>query len=149
MSRTWRIAFRALYQFLRFADPLIRGWYRAYGVGNVRELRVRSRRSGRTRSVLVGILEGPDGLYLGHPDGHVEWTLDLEAAGEGELRWRDGPAIAFRPVLLEAGSERDAAIEATDQHPFPGNLVYGLARSQIREVGVYFRLDPVLEQPAS
>lgn len=143
MSSRWRIGFRALYRVLRLADPVIRGWWLAAGLGNVVELRVPSRRSGRMRSILVGVLRTGDALYLGHPNGHVQWTLDLAAAGEGELRWPGAAeSVAFRPVWLAPGVERSAAIRATRQHPFPGNLVYRLGRRHIEAVGVFCRLEP-------
>ena len=42
-----------------------------------------------------------------------------------------------------AGVERDAVIFATaDQQPFPGNLLYRVARRHILSEGRYFRLDP-------
>ena len=39
---------------------------------------------------------------------------------------------AFRASRLPDGPERDAAIKATWQHPFPGNVVYRLGRRHVR-----------------
>ena len=138
------LLFRALYRLLHWLDPVLRWSYRSVGMGNVHELFVRSRRSGRQRSVLLTLLHTDSGLYLGHPNGAVAWTRDLEAAGEGELRWRDNEPLLFRPVRVPDGPERDAVIRATwVQQPFPGSLIYSVARRHVRRCGVYFRLDPV------
>jgi hypothetical protein len=145
VSRVWERGFRLLYRILGWLDPLIRSVWSRAGLGNVVELRVASRRSARTRSVLVGILRTPEGLYLGHPNGASGWTMDLDAAGGGQLVLHGLPPLDFRAVLLAGGSERDAAIAATNQHPFPGNLVYRLARPHVRAVGRYYRLEPVAE----
>jgi hypothetical protein len=142
VSGAWSVAFRLLYRLLRLIDPLVRAWYRTGGAGNIVELRVMSRRSGRPRSVLVGLLRAGDALYVGHPDGHAEWTLDLEAAGEGQLVWADGLPLDFRPVPAGPGAEREAVIRATNQHPFPANVVYRLARRHVRAAGVYYRVEP-------
>ena len=45
-----------------------------------------------------------------------------------------------RPAL--AGDERDRVFRTFGQHPFPANIVYRLARSHIRAVGVYFAIEP-------
>jgi hypothetical protein len=142
MSRFWRTAFVIQYRLLALIDPLVRAWWRRFGLGNVVELRV-ARRNGRgSRSRLVGLLRVGDGLYLGHPNGPVGWTRDLEAAGEAVVvrpRLEELPISASR---LAVGDEREAAIRATDQHPFPGNLVYRLGRRHVRSVGVFFRVTP-------
>lgn len=147
MSRTWSRIFRATYAALRLLDPAIRAWYGTFGLGNLVELQVPGRRTGRRRSTLLGLLRASDGLYLGHPNGEVSWTRNLASAGEGELRWRDGPHVFFRPVRLEPGEERDAAILATDQHPFPGSFLYRAGRRHVRAVGVFFRLEPLAHEP--
>jgi hypothetical protein len=126
-----------------FIDPLVRGWYRGRGIGNTVDLIVPGRRTGRPRPVLLGLLRVGDRVYLGHPNGDVAWTRNLEAAGAGEVRPHDFPAFTVRPVRLGDGDERDAVISATwHQHPFPGNVLYFLARRHIRAVGAYFRLEP-------
>ena len=140
MSRFWSTAYRVQYRFLALLDPLIRAVWRRFGVGNVVELSVPSRRGGRPRSRLVGLLHAGQGRYIGHPNGHVGWTRDLAVAGAGVLSWPDGAAWSFRAHILAPGDEREAAIRATSQHPFPGNLVYRLGRRHIRAVGVFFRL---------
>jgi hypothetical protein len=141
MSGFWHRAFRVQYRILALIDRPVRVVWRRFGVGNVVELRV-ARRGGRgVRSRMVGLLRVGDRRYLGHPDGHVGWTRDLEAAGGGTYCWPEGPEYRFRAVTLSVGPERDEAIRATSQHPFPGNLVYRLGRRHVRAAGVFFRLE--------
>ena len=143
MQSFWRSAFRVLYRLLAITDPLIRSVWRRVGIGNVVELRVQQRGGEGTRSRLVGLLHAGGELYLGHPSGHVGWTRDLEGAGEGRLVWPNGNELHFRMTRLSVNdAQRDEAIRATGQHPFPGNLMYRLARGHIRREGVFFRLDP-------
>jgi hypothetical protein len=140
MSRFWRMAFVVQYRLLALIDPLVRAWWRRFGLGNVVELRV-ARRNGRgSRSRLVGLLRVDDALYLGHPNGPVGWTRDLEAAGEAVLIRPRDEEFAITARRLAVGDEREAAIRATNQHPFPGNLVYRLGRRHVRNVGVFFRV---------
>jgi len=73
----------------------------------------------------------------------VPWTRNLEAAGGGEVSFRWPGAIPVRAHRLPEGDLRDAAIGATGQHVFPGNVVYRLARRHVRAVGVYFLIEPV------
>ena len=139
----WELAFRALYRLLRLLDPAIRAVQGAVGLGNVVELRVPGRRSGRPRSTLVGVLTSGDGLYVGHPNGAASWARDLLAAREAELIPSGREAIHVRAVPLDHGDERDRAIRATwRQHPFPGNVIYWLGRRHVFARGVYFRLEP-------
>jgi hypothetical protein len=142
-SRAWRVAFRALYAALRFMDPLIRGWWRAFGLGNVVEIEMEGRRTGRPRSTLVGLLSAGERWYVGHPDGDVDWTRTLAAAGAAVIRLDHVAEVRVTATRLPDGDERELAIRATDQHPFPGNAIYRAARRHVRAAGVYFRLDPV------
>ena len=131
-----------LYWFLATMDPMIRSVWLNFGIGNVVELRVAKRNGQGSRSRLVGVLRAGGELYLGHPSGHVGWTRDLGAAGGGVLVWPNGDDLHFRVTLLSpSDSQREAAIRATGQHPFPGNLIYRLGRGHVRREGVYFRLD--------
>ncbi|CAN5781080.1 hypothetical protein BH24CHL6_BH24CHL6_10430 [soil metagenome] len=148
MSRFWRSALNAQYAALALLDPLIRRWWRRFGLGNVTEVHVSRRDARGARLRLLGILRAGSGEYIGHPNGHVGWTRDLLAAGRATLvRRPDGERREVAARLLAPGEEREAAIRATNQHPFPGNLMYRLARGHIRAVGVFFRLEP-LDQPA-
>ena len=139
-SRLWRSAFRFQYRILALIDPLVRGVWRRSGIGNVVELEV-ARRNGRgSRVRLVGILHANGQSYVGHPNGDVGWTRDLEAAGGGTIRYHNGTTWSFTARRIPAGDERERVIRSTGQHPFPGNLVYRLGRRQVRAVGVYFRM---------
>lgn len=142
MSPAWNFGFRTLYATLALLDPLIRAWWSRAGMGNVVELVAPGRRTGRTRSVMVGLLHAGGRQYLGHPNGPVAWTYNVEAAGGGELEVHGVGRIPFRVTRLEPGPEREAAIRATWQHPFPGNVIYRLARRHILAVGVYYRVEP-------
>jgi hypothetical protein len=142
MSSFWRRAFRAQYRLLAWLDPLIRVVWRRFGIGNTLEVCV-ARRDGRgERSRLLGLLHTDGGMYLGHPNGDVGWTRDLQAAGGGVLRYPNGVEWRFSAARLPFGDERERAILATGQHPFPGNLVYRLGRRHVRAVGVFFRVEP-------
>jgi len=134
---------RWFYRWLVVIDPLVRRWYHARGIGNTVDLIVAGRRTGLPRPVLLGLLRVGNALYLGHPNGDVAWTRNFENAGVGEVRPHGFPAFDVRPIRLAIGEERDAVITATwHQHPFPGNLIYYLARRHIRAVGAFFRLEP-------
>ena len=134
-----------MYAFIGFMDPLIRGSWQASGagLGNVVELRVAGRRSGVYRRVLLTMLVDGDRWFLGHPNGDVSWTRNLEAAGTADLAFRRTAPITVRGRRLEPGEERDRAIRATRQQPFPANIVYRLARRHIRAVGTFFAIEPV------
>ncbi len=141
----WAVVFRLAYRAIRVLDPPIRVWWRRFGLADTVELVVAGRRSGRPRSVLVGLLDLDGAWYVGHPSGDANWTRNLRAAGRGVVIDRRGRATAVRARLLEAGPERTAAIAATwRQHPLPARPVYRAARSHILRWGVYFRLDPDL-----
>lgn len=141
MSGFWYRAFRLQYRILALIDPFVRAMWRRFGVGNVVELTV-DRRDGRgTRSRLVGLLRVGSARYLGHPNGDVGWTRDLTSAVSASYRWNVGGDHVFTATRLNPGAEREAAIRATGQHPFPGNLVYRLGRRHVRRVGVFFRLE--------
>ena len=133
-----------MYALIKLMDPLIGAWWRSvgFGLGDIVELRVVGRRSGRYRRVLLTLLNDGSQWILGHPNGHVPWTLNVEAAGTADLVFRRGAPIPVRARRL-TGAAHDAAVAATDQQPFPGSLVYRLARPHIRAVGVYFAIDRV------
>lgn len=142
----WALAFAAFYRLVRVLDPPIRAWWRRFGLADTVELVVRGRRSGRPRSVLVGLLVVGGRSYVGHPSGDSGWTRNLRAAGRAVVVDRRGRGRAVRATLLAAGRERSAAIEATwQQHPWPARPLYRAARSHILRFGVYFRLDPDIE----
>lgn len=140
-STAWDGYLRVQYRLIRLLAPFVSATWKGYGLGNVVELRVAGRRSGRSRPVLLGLLRDRDRLFLGHPNGDVPWTRNLEAAGTAELVVRWPRAFPIRARRLPAGDLRDRAILATSQHVFPGNVVYRLARAHIRAVGTYFEIE--------
>ena len=141
MSRFWKRAYRVQYRILALMDPLVRGVWGRFGIGITVDVTVPRRDGKGDRSRLVGLLRVGDKRYLGHPNGDVGWTRDLEAAGGGSYRWPRAAPSWFRATRLEPGPEREAAIRATWQQPFPANVMYRLGRRHIRAVGVFFRLD--------
>jgi hypothetical protein len=144
MSRFWRTAYRVQYRLLAWVDPLVRVFWRRFGIGNVIELHVERRDGHGSRARLLGLLRAGGGEYVGHPNGHVGWTRDLEASGRATLVWpRDRLRREVTAEVVPAGDEREQAILSTGQHPFPGNLAYRLGRRHIRAVGVFFRLRDV------
>jgi hypothetical protein len=143
-STFWHRWFPIQYRIIRWLDPLVRRWWSLRGLGDTAELQVRGRRTGLRRSVLVGLLEVNGRWYVGHPNGPVAWTRNLEAAGRATLVRHPGSVVMVAAEALPPGVERSAAIAATFvQHPFPGNVVYRLAGRHIEAAGAFFRLAPV------
>jgi hypothetical protein len=140
-SAFWNRWLPVQYRIIRLLDPLVRPIWRGFGLGNIVELRVVGRHSGATRSVLLGLLRNGDRWFLGHPNGDVAWTLNLEAAETALLVIRPPTLLAIQARRLEPGELRDRAIASTGQHVFPGNLIYRLARAHIRAVGTYFLIE--------
>jgi hypothetical protein len=140
-SGWWRRFFPVMYALIRLGEAPLLGWWRRYGYGNIVELRVPGRRTGQPRRAVLGLLRDGNRWFLGHPNGHVPWTRNLQAAREAELVLRWPGTIPVRATLDPAGELRDRAILATGQHPFPGNLVYRLARAHIRAAGVFFAIE--------
>jgi hypothetical protein len=144
VSRFWDRAWRTFYWVVTRLSPVIRPWVERFGLGNVVELIVIGRRTGRRRVVLLGLLRVDDGWYLGHPNGAVNWTRNLDAAGVATLVIPHQPPIEIRPELLALGEERRRVIAATwHQHVFPGRVLYWLARRHVFEVGRYYRIERV------
>jgi hypothetical protein len=143
-SGFWRRALPAMYWFIKVTDPLIRSEWRSTGIGlgSVVDLRVAGRRSGIYRRTLLTLLVDGDRWFLGHPNGAVSWTRNLEAAGTAEIAFRRQAPVHVRARLLEPGEERDRVFGTFGQHPFPANVVYRLALAHIRAVGVYFAIEP-------
>ena len=148
VSRFWTPTLRLLYWVITRLQPFVRPLAERGGLGNVVKLIVVGRRTGRRRVVLLGLVRVDDGWYLGHPNGPVDWTRNLDAAGGATLILAFQPPIEIRPELLPLGEERRRVIAATwHQHVFPGNLLYWLARRHIFAVGRYYRIEP-LSPPA-
>jgi hypothetical protein len=144
-SAAWRLIWRAGYRLVRFLDPLIRRAWRA-GSSSLRqviELDLMGRRTGRPRPIIVTGLTVDGALYVGHPNGEVAWTRNVDATGLLRVVAADGSARQMRAIRLRPGQERESVIRATwSQQPFPANLLYSAARRHVRRVGVYFRLEP-------
>ena len=140
-STAWRWYLRGQYRLIRLLDPFVATFWRAYGLGNVVELQVPGRRTGRPRPILLGLLRDGEHWFLGHPNGDVAWTRNLEAADSAALSFRYPTSVPIRATRLPTGELRDRAILLTGQHVFPGNIVYRLARAHVRAVGVYFAIE--------
>ena len=137
------LLWRAGYRFLRLINPMVRLSWERGTLGITVELRVRGRRSGRERAVLLGLLTVDGREYIGHPNGDAAWVRNLEAADTATLVWPFGGKRVVRAERLPDGAERDAVILATArQQPFPGNLLYRVSRAHITAKGSYFRLEP-------
>jgi hypothetical protein len=139
----WAAWWRGWYRLLRLVGrPLDRLAVRP-GFGNLVVLRVVGRRSGRERTLPLGLLTVGGRRYLGHPSGDTAWTLNLRAAATATIESARIPRTRVRPVLLGPGRERDGAVRASfRQHPFPGNALYRLAGRHVAACGVFFRLEP-------
>jgi hypothetical protein len=145
-SAIWRVGLAVMYRLIRFTDPLLRRGWRASLSSFERtvELRVPGRGTGRMRGTLLTLLTLDGRGYIGHPNGPAAWTRNLDAADAADLVGADGVATRVRGVRLEPGDERRGVVDATaSQQPFPGNVVYFLARRHIDRVGVYYRVEPV------
>jgi hypothetical protein len=146
-STAWRVFFRVAYRILRLIDPAIRLWWRTRmpGLAPVVDLEVVGRRTNRLHRILLTELSVAGARYLGHPNGHAAWTRNVQAAGAYSLSRADGRREHGRATPLTNGREREGVIRATwAQQPFPANAIYWFARDHIRQVGVYFRLEPGL-----
>jgi hypothetical protein len=143
MSPFWDHAWRTFYWVITRLAPLIRLWVGRFGLGNVVELVVPGRRTGRKHAVLLGLLRVDDEWYLGHPNGAANWTRNLDTAGEATLVLpRQPPPRTIRAELLPVGEERRRVIAATwHQHVYPGRVLYWLARRHVFAVGRYYRLE--------
>ena len=123
-------------------DPVIGAIWRRFGIGITVIAVVPGRKTALPRAVYLGLLRVGDRRYLVHPDVSCAWTANLDAAGGGEIRFRDGRTETFRATLLEPGRERDEAIRATfRQQPFPANVLYWLSRRHLRAVGHLYRVE--------
>lgn len=145
----WALWWRAWYRLLRLAGAPLMRLALGPGFGNVVVLRVRGRVSGRARSLPIGLLTVGERRYVGHPSGDTAWTRNLRAANAAVIDGARVGHMIVRPVVLDAGSERDTVVRATfRQHPFPGNALYRLAAGHVFATGVFFRLEsPTTPRP--
>jgi hypothetical protein len=146
VSHFWSPTLRVIYWTIARLQPLVRPWAQRGELGNVVELIMVGRRTGRRRVVLLGLLQVDHRWYLGHPNGPVDWTHNLDVAGRANLVMAHQPTIEIEAELLPVGEERRRVIAATwHQHVFPGNVLYWLARRHILAVGRYYRIEPLHE----
>ena len=123
-SGAWSVYFRVQYRLIRLLAPIIGPFWRGYGLGNVVELRVVGWHSGRPRPILLGLLRSGDHWFLGHPNGDVAWTRNLEAAGGGACRCRGRRRSPSAPPGCPTGScatgdPRHVAAGVPRQHRLP------------------------------
>jgi hypothetical protein len=148
VPRFWDRAFRVFYWIIARLGPLLRPVVERVELGNLVELIVSGRRTGKRRVVLLGLLRVESGWYLGHPNGAANWTRNLDAAGAGgaagaaALRFPGRQPLPITAELLPLGDERRQVILRTwHQHVFPGTILYWLARKHIFAVGRYYRIE--------
>jgi len=142
VSRLWDWAFRLFYWLLARMAPVIRPIVTRFETGNIVELEVAGRRTGRRRRVLLGLLRVDGRWYLGHPNGAATWTRNLDATDAARLQFVGQPPVGVRADLLPDGDERLRVIQSTwHQHVFPGSILYWLARRHIAAVGRYYRIE--------
>ena len=117
-SRAWRIYLRGQYRIIRLLAPLVGPYWRGYGLGNIVELRVPGWQTGRPRPILLGLLQAGGHWFLGHPNGDVAWTRNLEAAGSSIFR----ECMPRSPHVrtLEPTYARDAGSSPTRTTARPG-----------------------------
>ena len=97
------------------ANALIR-WLAELGISiaGTRALRVRGRKTGRLRGVVINVLTVDDRDYLVSPRGTTQWVRNVRAAGEVEMgpRWRSRVVRAIevddaaKPELLRRYLDR-------------------------------------------
>src|SRR5439155_15732724 len=110
VSPFWSITLRLFYWVISRLQPLVRLWVEGVGFGNVVELIVVGRRTGRRRVVLLGLLRVDARWYLGHPNGPANWTQNLDFAGTATLVLPHLAPIEIRPELLPDSEERRRVI---------------------------------------
>ena len=88
----------------RFFNGLVRGLAEVgIGLGGTKALRVRGRKTGKRRGVVINLLTVDGTDYVVSPRGNTQWARNARAAGAVELgpRWRTAP-IAIAEVADEA-----------------------------------------------
>jgi F420H(2)-dependent quinone reductase len=84
------------------------------GMGGTRALRVRGRKTGKRRGVVINLLTVDGTDYVVSPRGNTQWARNAQAAGAVELgpRWRRDPipiaevADDAKPRLLKSYLDR-------------------------------------------
>src|SRR5262245_4552954 len=106
-SGAWAAWWRLGYRILRLGGGLLMRLALRPGYGNLVVLTVRGRRTGRARSLPLGLLRAGGHVYLGHPSGDTAWTLNVRAADVVSVAGARLPAAEYRPIVLAPGAERD------------------------------------------
>jgi hypothetical protein len=90
----------------KVANTLIR-WLAEVGISiaGTRALRVRGRKSGQVRSVVVNVLTVGDVDYLVSPRGNTQWARNVRAAGAVEV----GPSWRRRRLTPDSGDDQFSA----------------------------------------
>ena len=109
-------------RFLRLVNPLTRRLISAglpTGAPNVL-LATRGRRSGKVRTVPLGLLELDGRRFVQASYGETGWVANLRARGEATLTYPGGDPIPVRAVELpahEAAAILDRALEPYSRSP--------------------------------
>jgi hypothetical protein len=99
----------------RFFNEVVRGLAEVgVGIGGTKALRVRGRKTGKRRGVVINLLTVDGKDYVVSPRGNTQWARNARAAGAVELgpRWRTRPVpIAevdddAKPPLLKSYLDR-------------------------------------------
>jgi deazaflavin-dependent oxidoreductase (nitroreductase family) len=80
-------------QAIRAVNGVIRGLAEVgVSLGGTTALRVRGRKTGKRRAVVVNLLSVDGRVYVVSPRGNTQWARNVRAAGVVELgpRWRTG-----------------------------------------------------------
>jgi len=109
----------------------------------VAEFVIVGRRTATAYRYPLTVLQVDGSWYVGHPNGRSQWVQNLAAAGIAVVNRRRS-STTVRATELANGRERDRAIRATSQQPFPANLVYRAGRAHVAAQGAYFRLEPIV-----
>jgi hypothetical protein len=78
----------------RFFNEVVRGLAEVgIGIGGTKALRVRGRKTGKRRGVVINLLTVDGKEYVVSPRGNTQWARNARAAGAVELgpRWRTQP----------------------------------------------------------
>ena len=91
-SRSWSFGFRVLYWLLGLLDPLLRMIWLQSGLGNVIEVTIEGRSTGKPRRTFPLAFSRPAGTGTS-----AQWTRNLDAAG-GRLLvgWPGQAPVSFR-----------------------------------------------------
>ena len=71
---------RALYRTLGWLAPLVRQWWRRFGLGTSCRSGSPVCRTGRPNQTRQWLVVADGHWYLGHPDGPAHWTRNLDGA---------------------------------------------------------------------